>query len=70
MTAAWTITSNTFAVVNGPVVFKSAKTVCTAPWMVPMGVAGELAVDEGAGDVGAGDDEDAEEEEVLMVTDE
>lgn len=35
--------------------------------MTPMGVAGEVTVDEGAGDVGAGEAEDGKEEEVLMV---
>jgi hypothetical protein len=35
--------------------------------MVPTGVTGEVAVDEGAGDVGAGKDEDGNEEEVFMI---
>lgn len=37
--------------------------------MTRRGVAGEVTVGEGAGDVGAGEEEDGKEEEVLMVAD-
>lgn len=37
--------------------------------MTMIGVTGKVAVDEGASDVGSGDEEDGKEEDVLMVTD-